>query len=56
MSAPESKFVEGSPRLHYLEWNPEARETLVLLHGNTRQRVVVATDGRRDRSLRGFGC
>ncbi len=35
MSAPLSRFVEGSPRLHYLEWNPDGRETLVLLHGNT---------------------
>ena len=35
MNAPQSKFVEGAPRLHYLEWNPEGRETLVLLHGNS---------------------
>ena len=35
MKTPRSKFVEGSPRLHYLEWNPAGRETLVLLHGNT---------------------
>lgn len=35
MNVPRSKFVEGSPRLHYLEWNPDGRETLVLLHGNS---------------------
>lgn len=35
MKAPLSKFVVGAPRLHYLEWNPDARETLVLLHGNS---------------------
>jgi len=35
MSVPLSKFVEGWPRLHYLEWNPDGRETIVLLHGST---------------------
>ncbi|HEX3409439.1 MAG TPA: alpha/beta fold hydrolase, partial [Candidatus Binataceae bacterium] len=35
MSAPRSQFVEGSPRLHYLEWNPQGRETLVLVHGSS---------------------
>jgi pimeloyl-ACP methyl ester carboxylesterase len=35
MNEPLSKFVDGVPRLHYLEWNPGGRETLVLLHGNT---------------------
>lgn len=35
MSAPQSHFLAGAPRLHYLEWNPHGRETLVLLHGNS---------------------
>ncbi len=35
MSVPRSHFIEGAPRLHYLEWNPHGRETLVLLHGNS---------------------
>jgi len=35
MNAPRSRFVEGSPRLHYLEWNPDGRATLVLLHGTS---------------------
>jgi pimeloyl-ACP methyl ester carboxylesterase len=35
MSAPRSLFVEGSPRLHCLEWNPEGATTILLLHGNT---------------------
>jgi pimeloyl-ACP methyl ester carboxylesterase len=35
MSAPRSRFLEGAPRLHYLEWNPHGREPLVLLHGNS---------------------
>jgi pimeloyl-ACP methyl ester carboxylesterase len=35
MTAPRSQFLEGTPRLHYLEWNPHAPETLVLLHGNS---------------------
>ncbi len=30
-----SHLLEGSPRLHYLEWNPEATKTIVLLHGNS---------------------
>lgn len=29
------RFLDGSPRLHYLEWNPAGRDTLVLLHGNS---------------------
>jgi pimeloyl-ACP methyl ester carboxylesterase len=35
MDEPTSAFVAGSPRLHYLEWNPAAPRTLLLLHGNT---------------------
>ena len=35
MTAPHSHLLEGSPRLHYLEWNPDAPRTIVLLHGNS---------------------
>ena len=35
MTAPRSHLLEGSPRLHYLEWNPHASRTVILLHGNT---------------------
>ncbi len=35
MTAPHSHLLEGSPRLHYLEWNPHAPRTVVLLHGNS---------------------
>lgn len=35
MSAPHSRIFDSSPRLHFLEWNPEAARTLVLLHGNS---------------------
>jgi esterase len=35
MKAPLSHMVPGAPRLHYLEWNPGASTTLVLLHGAT---------------------
>ena len=35
MTAPHSHLLEGSPRLHYLEWNPNALRTVVLLHGNS---------------------
>jgi pimeloyl-ACP methyl ester carboxylesterase len=31
---PLSRFVPGTPRLHFLEWNPAGIRTLVLLHGN----------------------
>jgi pimeloyl-ACP methyl ester carboxylesterase len=34
-SPAHSHLLEGSPRLHYLEWNPDARKTIVLLHGNS---------------------
>jgi pimeloyl-ACP methyl ester carboxylesterase len=34
MSDPASRFLGGSPRLHYLEWNPAGPHTLILLHGN----------------------
>lgn len=27
--------MAGTPRLHYLEWNPEGAETIVLVHGNS---------------------
>src|SRR5579863_3803208 len=35
MTDPRSHFLEGTPRLHYLEWHPHGRDTLVLLHGNS---------------------
>jgi pimeloyl-ACP methyl ester carboxylesterase len=35
MSEPLSHFTGSSPRLHYLEWNPGAPRTIVLLHGNS---------------------
>lgn len=35
MSEPSSLWVEGSPRLHCLEWNPDGARTILLLHGNT---------------------
>ncbi|HXW84777.1 MAG TPA: alpha/beta hydrolase [Candidatus Binataceae bacterium] len=34
MSEPASHQFDGSPRLHYLEWNPRGRDTVILLHGN----------------------
>jgi pimeloyl-ACP methyl ester carboxylesterase len=34
MNEPTSRFLAGTPRLHYLEWNPNGARTLVLLHGN----------------------
>lgn len=35
MNPPASRFLAGRPRLHYLEWNPAGRDTVVLLHGNS---------------------
>jgi len=35
MTAPHSHLLEGTPRLHYLEWNPHGARTIVLLHGNS---------------------
>lgn len=35
MMDPHSRFLDGSPRLHYLEWNADARQAIVLLHGNS---------------------
>jgi pimeloyl-ACP methyl ester carboxylesterase len=35
VSTPKSCFLDGSPRLHYLEWNPGGADTIVLLHGNS---------------------
>ena len=32
---PHSHLLEGSPRLHYLEWNPHAPRTVILLHGSS---------------------
>jgi len=31
----EAEESSRSPRLHYLEWNPDADRTLILLHGNS---------------------
>ena len=35
MSAPRSRFSHSSPRIHFLEWNPDASRTIILLHGNS---------------------
>jgi pimeloyl-ACP methyl ester carboxylesterase len=35
MNAPISCFVEGIPRLRYLEWNHAGAQTVVLVHGNS---------------------
>jgi pimeloyl-ACP methyl ester carboxylesterase len=35
MSEPASHFTGSAPRLHYLEWNPRAARSIVLLHGNS---------------------
>jgi pimeloyl-ACP methyl ester carboxylesterase len=32
---PHSHLLDGTPRLHYLEWNPHGARTIVLLHGNS---------------------
>jgi pimeloyl-ACP methyl ester carboxylesterase len=34
-SEPRSRFLESSPRLHFLEWNPNGKRTVVFLHGNS---------------------
>jgi len=35
VTEPHSHLLEGSPRLHYLEWNARAPRTIILLHGNS---------------------
>ena len=35
MTAPQSRVAEGSPRLHYLEWNAGGAPTIVALHGTS---------------------
>jgi esterase len=35
VTPPHSHLLEGAPRLHYLEWNPHAPRTIVLVHGNS---------------------
>ena len=35
MTAPHSHLLDGAPRLHYLEWNPHAPRTVILLHGSS---------------------
>ncbi len=35
MTPPHSHLLEGAPRLHYLEWNPHAPRTIILVHGNS---------------------
>ncbi|MGH7781294.1 MAG: alpha/beta fold hydrolase [Candidatus Binataceae bacterium] len=32
---PHSHIFDAKPRLHYLEWNPAGRTTMILLHGNS---------------------
>jgi pimeloyl-ACP methyl ester carboxylesterase len=35
MSEPHSRIFDSSPRLHFLEWNPDGARAIVLLHGNS---------------------
>jgi esterase len=35
MKNPMSAMLEDSPRLHYLEWNSDAADALILVHGNS---------------------
>jgi pimeloyl-ACP methyl ester carboxylesterase len=35
VNEPHSHLFEGPPRLHFLEWNPGAPRTIILLHGNS---------------------
>jgi pimeloyl-ACP methyl ester carboxylesterase len=35
MSGPASHLLRGSPSLHFLEWNPRGRVTVIVLHGAT---------------------
>ncbi len=35
MNEPRTHLFDGPPRLHYLEWNPGGRRTIILLHGNS---------------------
>jgi pimeloyl-ACP methyl ester carboxylesterase len=64
MNEPVSRFLAGTPRLHYLEWNRAAVRTLLLLHGNSAnawwwQPMAQAMDGANLRmlalDLRGHG-
>ncbi|HUY39035.1 MAG TPA: alpha/beta hydrolase, partial [Candidatus Binataceae bacterium] len=34
-SEPHSHIFDAKPRLHYLEWNPAGRVSVILLHGNS---------------------
>jgi pimeloyl-ACP methyl ester carboxylesterase len=35
VTEPHQHLFDGSPRLHYLEWNPSSQRTIILLHGNS---------------------
>ena len=48
MTAPHSHLLEGSPRLHYLEWNPHAPRHCNPAARQLCQCVVVGTGGARD--------